>query len=217
MGATERLLLLILTLAPAVAHARPTHGEVRPLAATDVVDGVAHYFPPDLGKVWTYRVPGSADHEIRYALESSGTALRTTNHAPMKSFRLVRYAVDTGKAPRELRRDAIRWTDEGVIVVGALRPTDAAALVGERLGVEMPARIAADTTWTAGVMYRVAGLADVSTEAGSWSDCLVVENSGPDATDRRFWCRGVGMTLATSTDRARVWHAVLELVTVASP
>lgn len=214
LGAT---IALALVLVSGAAHARPTHSEIRPLGPTDTVDGVAHYFPPGLGKVWTYRIPDAPDHQIRYVMERAATVLSETGRSLMKTFTLVPYALDPGKQPRELRRDVLRWTDEGVVVVGARRGTDVMGRVGERLGGEMPARVTATSTWDAGGTYRVAGLADVTTEAGLWSDCLAVDTDSSDGTDRRFWCAGVGMALATGTDKAGRWHPVLELVKVVAP
>lgn len=216
MRARPLAALIVLAVAP-LSDARPTHTDIRPLAPTETVDGITHYFPPDLGKVWTYRIPDAPDHQIRYVMERAATVLSETGRSLMKTFTLVRYALDPGKEPRELRRDVLHWTDEGVVVVGARRGTDAAGAIGERLGVEMPERVTAASTWDAGGTYRVAGLADVTTEAGSWSDCLAVDTASPDGTDRRFWCAGVGMALATGTDKAERWHPVLELVNVVGP
>ncbi len=206
---------LLLAGAPFRAHARPTHGEIEPLAADVELDG-HELFPLEVGRTWTYRA-GGTNRVYRHVIEPAAGAIAKAGRKVSHGVELAVYEVAKDGTAKEIEREALDSTDQGALLVATSKASAPGVTALDPPSLEMPWKVTA-SAWPSGSPYKPAGLADVDTAAGSWQRCLVVDgvagagaSAGSRLPLRRFFCANAGLVLVLASDVEGRWHTALEL------
>lgn len=227
------VLVLATTLALArPAASRPSHGTVEPLAAGESLDGL-RYLPLDVGRTSTFR--DGAGNRYRQIVASPTPLVAADQKIRDRLRRRLVYEMPAGGATRLIERRILEIDPaRGVIA----RPDEAAqrsappASKGARAAkpsaqpgrqLEMPARLAAGTTWTMdGIEHRFQGVADVEVAAGAFQRCAVVDARRAHAASekrandmRSFYCPDVGEVAVLMMVNG-AWRPAVELEQVTS-
>lgn len=192
------------------ASARPTHGPIEPLEPGVELEGLA-YLPLEVGRTATFR--DGAGNRYRQIITTPAPLLPADQKIRDRLRRRLVYEMPASGGTQLIERrileidpsrGVIARPDEaergGAPPVGKKGVQRRKATAASAREVELPARLAAHTSWTAnGIEHRVRGLADVEVEAGSFARCVVVDAknarelaNGESGDMRSFYCPGVG-------------------------
>jgi hypothetical protein len=204
---------------PAAAHARATHGEIRPLDAGAQLDG-SELYPVDIGHRWAYRA-GGTNRLYRHVIEPAGRAVAAAKKRVADGVELGVYEVALDGTIKEVQREGLEQSADGVRLVATTKGNGTEPSAVDPAVLVMPAKVTTKA-WTQGSPFTLVGVTDVQTGAGSWQGCLVVDvarGSAPSPgpyPSRRFYCPRVGLALVLLSDVEGKWHTALELEGVAT-
>lgn len=232
---STRLLVLATTFALALARpaaARPSHGPIEPLAAGESLDGL-RYLPLDVGRTSTFR--DGAGNRYRQIVASPAPLLAADQKIRDRLRRRLVYEMPASGATRLIERRILEIDPARGVIAGpdeaqapgahpAKKPARGAKPTPEpERQLEMPARLAAGTTWTAdGIEHRFQGVADVEVEAGAFRRCAVIDAKkaraqieGAAIDMRSFYCPDVGEVAVLMMVNG-TWRPAVELEQVTS-